>query len=142
MRKFALVLVGMSAAVPAFADVSQQIAQCRAETDSLKRLTCYDAIQIDEDTDTSYSTPSVIARFSGTGMTTTRPFTASGPFVVRIETSEHLSLEVKSPSALFGEAHLSTDGSATAEVYVSKGGKYVLEVLALDSWKATVIRSE
>lgn len=123
----------------AHADRSSRIAECRAETDSLKRLICYDAIPIDEMTGAADATPpGPIATFEGTGMTTTRPFEATGPIVVRVETESYLSLEVKPPTAQFGTAHLSTDGSNPAELYVPKGGTYLLEVTAMGRWKATV----
>lgn len=128
---------------PAHADSSSRIAECRAETDSLKRLICYDAIPIDDMTDADDATaPGPIATFEGTGITTTRPFEARGAIVVRVETESFLSLEVKPPTAQFGTAHLSTDGSSPAELYVPKGGTYLLEVTAMGRWKATVTAAD
>ena len=113
----ALLVTGFSA----HAGVSSRIAACRAETDSLKRLICYDAIPVDETAGANFSaTSGPIAIFEGTGTTTTRPFEASGPVVVQVETESFLALEVKSPTAQFGTAHLSTDGSRPAELYVSE----------------------
>ena len=128
---------------PAYADNASRIAECRAEIDSLKRLVCYDAIPIDDMAEAAGTTPSgPIATFEGTGMTTTRPFKATGPIVVRVETESFLSLEVRPPAADFGTAHLSTDGSSPAELYVPKGGTYLLEVTAMGRWKATVTSAE
>ena len=128
---------------PAHADNASRIAECRAEIDSLKRLVCFDAIPIDDTVEAAGTTLSgPIATFEGTGMTTTRPFKATGPIVVRVETENFLSLEVRPPAADFGTAHLSTDGSSPAELYVPKGGTYLLEVTAMGRWKATVTSAE
>ena len=137
------ILAVLVASSPAHADTSSRIAECRAETDSLKRLVCYDAIPIDDMTEAAgTASPGPIATFEGTGMTTTRPFEATGPIVVRVETESFLSLEVKPPTAQFGTAHLSTDGSSPAELYVPKGGTYLLEVTATGRWKATVTAAD
>ena len=139
----ASILAVLVVSSPAHADSSGRIAECRAETDSLKRLICYDAIPIDDSTEAAGATPSgPIATFKGTGMTTTRPFEANGPIMVRVETDSFLSLEVKPPNAQFGTAHLSTDGSTPAELYVPKGGTYLLEVMAIGPWRATVTSAQ
>lgn len=110
------------ASSPAHADTSSRIAECRAETDSLKRLICYDAIRTDDMTEAAGTTsPGPIATFEGTGMTTTRPFEATGPIVVRVETESFLSLEVKPPTAKFGTAHFSTDGSQVRQNLCTEG---------------------
>lgn len=136
-------LAVLVASSPAHADTSSRIAECRAETDSLKRLICYDEIPIDDISEAADATsPGPIATFEGTGMTTTRPFEAKGPIVVRVETESFLSLEVRPPTARFGSAHLSTDGSSPEELYVPKGGTYLLDVTAMGRWKATVIAAD
>ena len=71
-------------------------------------------------------------------MTTTRPFDTTGPFVVRVETQDYLTLEVKAPTAQFGTARLSTDGTDAAEVYVPRGGRYLLDVMAMGHWQVTI----
>ena len=115
----------------------------RAEDDSLKRLVCYDAIPLVEENGSSRAkSPGPIATYEGTGITTTRPFEAQGPILIRVETGSFLSLDVKAPTAQFGSAHLSTDGSSPAELYVPKGGTYLLDVTAMGPWKATVSHAE
>ena len=130
---------------PAFGDVSAQVAACRSEADTLKRLICYDAIPVDAGA-TETVADEVIAVYEAGGTTTTRPFTASDPFVVRVEeTDSQAVIQVISASAdqPFPVAILSADPSRTpAEVYVAKPGKYLLEVMAFGYWRAEVIRAE
>ena len=130
---------------PSFGDVSAQVAACRSEADTLKRLICYDAIPVDAGA-TDTVADEIIAVYEAGGTTTTRPFTASEPFVVRVEeTDSQAVIQVMSASAgqTFPVAILSADPSRTpAEVYVAKPGKYVLEVMAFGYWRAEVIRAE
>lgn len=44
MRRIVLTVLISAAAFPSFADLASEFAACKAETDSLKRLTCFDAI--------------------------------------------------------------------------------------------------
>lgn len=129
----------------ALGDVSAKVAACRSEADTLKRLVCYDAIPVDEGA-AETAAAEIIAVYEAGGTTTTRPFTASEPFVVRVEeTDSHTVIQVMSASTglAFPEAILSVDPSRTpAEVYVPKPGKYVLEVMAFGYWRAEVIRAE
>ena len=143
MRLAALALVIHGA--PALGDVSAQVAACRSEADTLKRLICYDAILVDTGAMETVA-DEIIATYEAGGTTTTRPFTASEPFVVRVEeTDGQAMIQVVSASAgqAFPVAILSADpGRTPAEVYVAKPGKYVLEVMAFGYWRAEVIRAE
>ena len=130
---------------PALGDLFTQVAACRSEADTLKRLVCYDAIPVDAGA-AETTAAEIIAVYEAGGTTTTRPFTASEPFVVRVEeTDSHAMIQVMSASAgqAFPEAILSADpGRTPAEVYVAKPGKYVLDVMAFGYWRAEVIRAE
>ncbi len=124
---------------PVFADVSAQIAACRAETDSLKRLVCYDAIVVDAAVPRSEPL-GPIATYKGAGTATTRPFVAPGPFVVQAEGGGAiLMIMVQEPNSQFP---VSTISGSPGETYVSKGGKYLLDVMAMGPWQAKVIHAE
>ena len=143
IRFAALALAIYSA--PTLGDVSAQVAACRSEADTLKRLICYDAIPVDAGA-AETATAEVIAVYEAGGTTTTRPFTASEPFVVRVEeTDSQAMIQVMPASAgqVYPEAILSADpGRTPAEVYVAKPGKYVLDVMAFGYWRAEVVRAE
>lgn len=121
------------------ADLSAEVAACRAETDSLKRLICYDAISIDtEGLEGQALGP--IATYEGAGMASTRPFVAPGAFVVQVQGGgAGLSVMVRDPDTGFPESVVS---GSPGETYVPKGGRYFLEVMAFGPWRATVIPAE
>ena len=131
---------------PALGDVPAQVAACRSEADTLKRLVCYDAIPVDAGAAETAAAAEVVAVYEAGGTTTTRPFTVSEPFVVRVEeTDSQAMIQVMSANAghAFPEAILSVDPNRTpAEVYVAKPGKYVLDVMAFGYWRAEIIRAE
>ena len=129
---------------PALADVSAQVAGCRTETDSLKRLVCYDAIPVDAGA-AKTATAGIIATYEAGGTTTTRPFTASGPFVVRVEETDAAAVfEIRhADGGQFSGTMLTAEpGQIPAEAYIAKPGKYVLDVMAFGYWRAEVIRAD
>lgn len=132
---FILVICGASA----HADISANIAACRAETDSLKRLVCYDEILVDSTEDTR--AVGVIETFEGQGSGRTRPFYSPGPFIVKIKSDRVAMAILRSGSRYV--ADVTTYGSPKpAETYFPTGGEYFLEIDALYDWKITVVSSK
>ena len=133
---FILVICGGSA----HADISANIAACRTETDSLKRLVCYDEILVDSTEDTR--AVGVIETFEGQGSGRTRPFYSPGPFIVKIKSDHTATAILRSESRPVIE-FVTTHGSPKpAETYFPTGGEYFLAVQALYDWKITVVSSE
>ena len=135
---------------PSLADIRGDVSECRSIEDSLRRLVCYDGIELEDDASDGSGTvaagqgPKEIARFEGTGMRTTRPFSATGPFVVRAwSKGMPISVMVQSTASEWDLHALSMTGSGPEETFVPEGGEYVLEVMAFSGpWEIVVLDAE
>jgi hypothetical protein len=65
---------------------AQSLADCRSETDSLRRLVCYDALRLSAVEGQSAAEAAgsrVLAAWRGSGAATPRPFDAAGPWEIQ-----------------------------------------------------------
>lgn len=89
--------------------------------------------------------PRVIARFSGSGMKTTRPFSVSGPWEVRWETSAEVfflnGFEAGDPNSTYPSMIAGPSAPSRGSSYVDRGGRYYLKVQSSGSWEVTVVRA-
>ena len=82
MKLIATLCVALLGASPVLAaERLPDLSSCRTIKDNAARVDCYDALADHSPTEAGR----VIAQWSGSGMTTTRPFHADGPFEIQWE---------------------------------------------------------
>jgi hypothetical protein len=126
--------------------LSADLSACRAITDAAARLSCYDALPVpSSDVKTKPAGAigdDVIATWTGTGTQTTRPFHADGSWEFQWKAGEGLfSAELHSArTGDYVKLLANQTGAGPGSAYVPTGGDFYVEVTALGSWSAKVVR--
>lgn len=88
----------------------------------------------------------IIARFSGSGMKTTRPFSVSGPWEVRWETSAEVfylnGFEAGDPNSTYPSMIAGPNAPSRGSSYLDRGGRYYLKIQASGPWSVTVVPAD
>jgi hypothetical protein len=87
-------------------------------------------------TTVSASSNDIIAQWSGSGMTTTRPFHAEGPFEVQWETTEYFSAYL---DQVGGHQTLIANQNSAGSSYVPDGGNFYIKIEAMGDWHIRVV---
>lgn len=124
--------------------LKRRIEVLEARIDSLKAV--IRELRREEPGDPEPSTqPKVVARFSGSGMKTTRPFSVPGPWEVRWETSAEVfslfGFEAGNPNSTYPSMIAGPNPPTRGSSYVDRGGRYYLKVQSSGSWTVTVVRA-
>lgn len=87
-----------------------------------------------------------IARFSGSGTKTTRPFSVSGSWEVRWETDSEVfflnGFEAGNPNSAYPSMIAGPNAPSSGSSYIDRGGRYYLKIQASGPWTVTVVRAD
>jgi hypothetical protein len=86
----------------------------------------------------------VVARFSSSGAKTTRPFSVSGSWEVRWETSAEVfflnGFEAGNPRSTYPAMITGPNAPSRGSSYIDRGGRYYLKIQSSGPWTVTVVR--
>lgn len=139
--KLVVALVFATAAiVPATAqgDLAGQISACRNLRDDEARLRCYDQLA-PQGGPRSSNGDNVLFQWSGTGMTTTRPFRVETPWELQWESSNLIQIYLYREGSDLPDIAANQVGAGKGSSYQPQPGEYYMKVNALGAWKVRVI---
>lgn len=86
----------------------------------------------------------VVARFSSSGTKTTRPFSVSGSWEVRWDTSAKVfflnGFEAGNPNSTYPSMITGPNAPSRGSSYIDRGGRYYLKIQSSGPWTVTVVR--
>ena len=134
-RRLLAVLAMLAFATGATASpLAPDVASCRPIKDAAARLKCFDALSAEATKDVGKA----IADWSGSGMTTTRPFHADGPFEIEWDASGFFQTMLDRVGG--GETIIANQiEGGPGSSYVPEGGDYYLKVSAMARWHARAV---
>lgn len=87
-----------------------------------------------------------IARFSGSGTKTTRPFSVSGSWEVRWKTSAEVfflnGFEAGDPNSTYPSMIAGPSAPSSGSSHIDRGGRYYLKIQSSGPWTVTVVRAD
>lgn len=138
---------GMPCAVAQETDpdsLRNRIKVLETRVDSLKEVIKH--LRSGESEDSAQKDTEIIARFSGSGMKTTRPFSVSGPWEVRWDSSAEVfflnGFEAGNPNSTYPSMIAGPNAPSRGSSYVDRGGRYYLKIQSSGSWRITVVPAD
>ena len=141
MWKLACVFVlAMAPMVPVAAqsDLAGQISACRGLHDDQARLRCYDRLAPSGGTALS-NEENALFRWSGTGMTTTRPFHVGTSWELQWDSSGLIQIYLYRAGNDMPDIVANQPSAGKGSSYQPEPGDYYMKVNALGAWKARVV---
>lgn len=141
MNKFFFVsafVMAPAALAAAHRDIAGQLSVCHNLRDGHARLKCYDAIA------TKGEAPSpdsgvVFYHWSGTGMTTTRPFQVEVPWELQWNSSNMIQIYLYRMGGDMPDIAANQMSAGKGRSYEPRPGEYYMKVNALGDWKIRIV---
>ena len=150
MFRCAVVLGAFAATLPwgALAADPVDLAACHRLADANARLVCYDQMALADQLGAGLAgkaapsgtpvLPEIIASYDGSGAQRTRPFVASGPWVLEYRVARaggvfYVSVEDAKTGSPVEQFSLGAEGTSAAS-YMPRPGSYTLKINATGTW--------